>query len=296
MRRRKFGAGGVTDDDLEAANASEDPIAELNARKKWTDSEEPTSQSMALKEAAGEEILKRMRDTESAKAAAPKSRVVSKSELEKSGMSLRDFLNKEQGLTRRGGEVTPAKSSPSKNEVPSAPTARISGVSGIPGSSPVGWTGGKGEREDGTELGRNVSNTLNALSGPASGLGAMSRAAKTAGQVGGRGLASLETPVTYLGKSGARQVGGGEELMNAARQAVTNNPTARLANNPTKQLPGPTRGGASAKTVKKAEKKALSEEDWTGGATGYRKGGSISKASSRADGIAQRGKTRGAMR
>ena len=32
----------------------------------------------------------------------PKQRVVSKKELEESGLSLRDFLNKERGLTRRG--------------------------------------------------------------------------------------------------------------------------------------------------------------------------------------------------
>jgi hypothetical protein len=37
-----------------------------------------------------------------AEKAAPKPRVVSKKELEDSGMTLRDFLNKERGLTRRG--------------------------------------------------------------------------------------------------------------------------------------------------------------------------------------------------
>ena len=37
---RRFNEGGVTVDDLEAANASEDPIATMNARKGWTGSEE----------------------------------------------------------------------------------------------------------------------------------------------------------------------------------------------------------------------------------------------------------------
>jgi hypothetical protein len=47
--------------------------------------------------------------------AAPKQRVVSKKELEESGLSLRDFLNRERGLTRRGeqpsvgGKVTPGE-------------------------------------------------------------------------------------------------------------------------------------------------------------------------------------------
>jgi hypothetical protein len=47
--------------------------------------------------------------------AASKQRVVSKKELEDSGLSLRDFLNRERGLTRRGeqpsvgGKVTPGE-------------------------------------------------------------------------------------------------------------------------------------------------------------------------------------------
>jgi hypothetical protein len=47
------------------------------------------------------------------KSVAPKSRVVSKKELEDSGLSLRDYMNKQQGLTRRGSsaseEKTPAR-------------------------------------------------------------------------------------------------------------------------------------------------------------------------------------------
>jgi hypothetical protein len=51
----------------------------------------------------------------------PKPRVVSKAELDKSGLSLRDFLNKEQGLTRRGGApaapAVPAKVTDTGDEV-----------------------------------------------------------------------------------------------------------------------------------------------------------------------------------
>jgi hypothetical protein len=39
------------------------------------------------------------------KSAAPKARGVSKKELEDSGLSLRDYMNKQQGLTRRGGSA-----------------------------------------------------------------------------------------------------------------------------------------------------------------------------------------------
>ena len=50
----------------------------------------------------------------------PKQRVVSKKELEESGLSLRDFLNKERGLTRRGMSVADAKKQLNLGERPSA--------------------------------------------------------------------------------------------------------------------------------------------------------------------------------
>lgn len=40
QKKRKFAIGGVTEEDLSAANAEQDPIAALNARKGWTDTEE----------------------------------------------------------------------------------------------------------------------------------------------------------------------------------------------------------------------------------------------------------------
>jgi hypothetical protein len=48
----------------------------------------------------------------------PKANIVTKEELEKSGLSLRDYMNKQQGLTRRGESSAPTpKSSPvTKNE------------------------------------------------------------------------------------------------------------------------------------------------------------------------------------
>jgi hypothetical protein len=52
--------------------------------------------------------------------ALPKQRVVSKKELEESGLSLRDFLNRERGLTRRGMNVADAKKQLNLGERPSA--------------------------------------------------------------------------------------------------------------------------------------------------------------------------------
>jgi hypothetical protein len=55
--------------------------------------------------------------------AAPKQRIVTKEELAKSGLSLRDFLNKERGLTRRGEaapkpvNVTQSKEYPSGTSI-----------------------------------------------------------------------------------------------------------------------------------------------------------------------------------
>ena len=76
MKRKRYDEGG---DVMEAANASEE------------------SQDIARSMGAGP----KNEEAPAAKTAAPKSRVVSKKELEDSGMSLRDYLNSKRGLTRR---------------------------------------------------------------------------------------------------------------------------------------------------------------------------------------------------
>jgi hypothetical protein len=64
----------------------------------------------AQAEARGEEILKGMRDEETANVSRAKPKMVTKEELEKSGLSLRDYMNKQQGLTRRGESASPSRS------------------------------------------------------------------------------------------------------------------------------------------------------------------------------------------
>jgi hypothetical protein len=76
MKRKHYDEGG---DVMEAVNASIE------------------SQDIANSMGAGP----RNEEVPKAKAAAPKPRVVSKKELEDSGMSLRDYLNNKRGLTRR---------------------------------------------------------------------------------------------------------------------------------------------------------------------------------------------------
>ena len=88
MKKRKFQMGGDVDP-MEAANASME------------------SQDIARSMAAGP------RSEESPKAA-PKNRVVSKKELEDSGLSLRDYLNRQRGLKRRAEKDPTAGDSPDK--------------------------------------------------------------------------------------------------------------------------------------------------------------------------------------
>lgn len=81
-----------------------------------------------MDEAKGESMLKSMRDE------AVKPKVVTKEELAKSGLSLRDYLNKQQGLTRRGESST---SAPAAKSTPSTTTtSSSSSASSTPSTSP----------------------------------------------------------------------------------------------------------------------------------------------------------------
>lgn len=89
MKRKRYDEGGDVE---EAANASSE------------------SQDIANSMGAGP----KNEESPKAKAATPKSRVVSKKELEDSGMSLREYLNAKQGLTRRKEKDPTAGDSPDK--------------------------------------------------------------------------------------------------------------------------------------------------------------------------------------
>ena len=86
MKFKRYDEGG---DVMEAANASAE------------------SQDIAKSMGAGPKNME-------APKASPKPRIVSKKELEDSGMSLRDYLNKQQGLTRRKEKDPTAGDSPDK--------------------------------------------------------------------------------------------------------------------------------------------------------------------------------------
>lgn len=131
----------------------------------------------------------------------------------------------------------------------------------------------KGEKIDSTELGRNINNALNATPGIQA-VGRLKSAGQAAQKAGSRALsAAADDGITFLGKSGRRQVGGFDELGGVSGRAS-------LANNPKRQLPAPTKqiGGPSKSDLM---------------AIGMKKGGKVSPASKRADGIVVKGKTKG---
>lgn len=88
MKKKRYDEGGDVDA-LEAANASEE------------------SQDIAKSMGAGPKNEDAPKATP--KAAPAKPRTVTKEELAKSGLSLRDYMNKQQGLTRRGESKPAAK-------------------------------------------------------------------------------------------------------------------------------------------------------------------------------------------
>ena len=137
----------------------------------------------------------------------------------------------------------PAPKAESKSE--SKAPAKKASAEDIPNSAPKGWKGGEGEKVDSTELGRNVSNALNATPGIQA-VGRIAGAGKAA-KSGSRALAEAGDAVTFLGKSGRRQVGGFDELAGAAKQladgrakAIAGEARAALPT-PTKRLTGPSK-------------------------------------------------------
>lgn len=207
--------------------------------------------------------MKSVEETSADEAPAAKPRVVGKKELEASGLSLRDFMNKERGLTRRGSsaptetkEKTPAETkekapTETKEKAPAASVkmSREDSIAQIPGSSPAGWKGGEGEKVDSTELGRNLSA---AAMGQGSGL-------TTMGKIGAEAMTAKTAANRAMAANAAKEV--------AAR-------TARVA----------------ARREAAGAREALRRDATFEG--GMARGGKVRSASSRGDGIAQRGKTR----
>jgi hypothetical protein len=163
----------------------------------------------------------------------PKPRIVSKAELEKSGLSLRDFLNKERGLTRRGSSAS------------YDPTA--------------------GEAKD-------------------------KAAQAAADEMGDRPAKPKAVPMAESPKKEMYRTMSGK----MAEKTSDRNPAAGLGDLISRGAKAAGEAMSNYKFVTPAERKS-EENRKAKEARGYKAGGSVSKASSRGDGIAQRGKTRGKL-
>jgi hypothetical protein len=209
---------------------------------------EAANNSKESQEIAGEAMLKGMRDTEAAPRRAP---IVTKEQLAASGLSLRDYLNKQQGLTRRG-ESAPMASAP--KAAPKETMVEKTVVKTEPAKS------------TGPRVGRASQSTAVEPDRAPMG-GAPVNAAKQA-----KFRESLtDSPLVNMFKAIRAR---GEETA----------PKGYAKGGDIKHYPS---AAAAVKAAQKRGDKGISVK--------FSSGGSVSSASKRGDGIAQKGKTRGKM-
>ena len=231
-----------------------------------------------------------------AKAAAPKRVIVTKEQLAASPYdNLRDYLNATNPggpLKRRDGSA-PSKPAPKAESKPTpepsfeARVAAIKEAKGytspsdrIPQGSASGNKGPGGVSNiDSTELGRNVSNAMNALT-----------------PLGG-GVAKIGAELATAGR-GAKTASKVAEVAEKGREAVTNpaawtgGPKAMKTIQKVEDAANKVADKAS-KAVRASKKRTsgnIPDKDTNGGAIGYKKGGSTG---GRGDGIARKGHTKG---
>jgi hypothetical protein len=202
--------------------------------------------------------------------AKPKSGIVTKEELEKSGLSLRDYMNKQRGLTRRDG----AAPKPSVSKAPVKPkTSSTKPKTSTPAVSSSYRSEGAGKTKPADKPPAPAAATKKPKE---------PNIVKFAKGLRARGEADLE----------ARGLSTSEKAKPPAQKPE---PTAASYSNEGR--------GRPAAATKKPEPfempitrvlRAIRERgDADLKSRGMAKGGSVSSASKRADGIAQRGKTRG---
>jgi hypothetical protein len=182
---------------------------------------------------------------------APKQRIVTKEELAKSGLSLRDFLNKERGLTRRGESAPMPPAKPAAVTQTSAPA---------PVSAPVSAP--------------SAPSTTSAPSAPSA------------------PAAKGETYRTLSGEVKTKKSAADIDAENAARRARVAETIGDVGSSIGNLLSKAKQNYESTRPVSKQVQK---EREQAAARGNLAKGGKVSSASSRGDGIAQRGKTRGKM-
>ena len=296
MKMRKFERGGFATS--EDSDYNRDSLGDFIVKK-------DVDRVPVNEVAADEKVVTDDRIARTSPAAAFKSKIVTKEELAKSGMSLRDYMNKQQGLTRRQDKTdTPTVSDKEQQyqraqeaaQTPEgkAKRAAMEKAQALEGSYPI------------ENLAGGAAGLLKSGVGALLGRGAAKEAAKRVEPTfrekeleiikevprlleGPKKQLALPKPTPKLGydKAGAKAAerGGRAE----GRQAEMLKENARRSG---------LREDASAETLKAVRDK-LGGDKFTvmkrgGSVQGYASGGAV-LASRRGDGIAQRGKTRGRM-
>ena len=227
--------------------------------------------------------------------------IVTKEELDKSGLSLRDYMNKQQGLTRRESpkSVTVEKTTVTKPAAEPSFEDRVNAIkeakgytspsARIPQGSSSGNKGPGGQSNATTSTESNIYNNLDAFGG----LGKMAGALGLVGELGSRAAKAIKA--TGKGTQAVEKVA---EVASKGREAVTN-PTAWTGGPKAMKTIQKVEDAANkvadkaakvARTSKKRTEGNIPDSVTNGGAVGYRKGGVIA---SRGDGIARKGHTKG---
>jgi hypothetical protein len=284
MKMRKFEKGGFATSEDSEANA--DRLGDFIAKK--------DVDRVPVDEVADDEkVVTDDRIARAPLAAAFKPKTITKEELAKSGMSLRDYMNKQQGLTRRKDATVTSDADSKEQQYQRAQEAA---------QTPEGKA--KRAAMEKSQAVENVYPEQALLGGAGFGIKSIAKAAQNLANRGGvkevakrveptfrevEKQLALPKPTPRLGydKAGAKAAerGGRAE----GRQAEMLKENARRSG---------LREDAPEETLKAVRDK-LGGDKFTvmkrGGAVkGYASGGAVS-ASRRGDGIAQRGKTRGKM-
>lgn len=240
-------------------------------------------------------------------APAKKAPVVTKEELAKSGLSLRDYMNKQQGLTRRGDSVKAAPTGGSGRGGQGGPTAEQSASRYKSETAGAGRGSRGGPTADELEAYAKQKKAASLTKMPAS--EDIQKGLEIA--AGAPGLKAVASAAKGL----ANRAPAAAEKLREYIQPVLSGPTKRLAgpgakdavtdvapkalSGPTRALPAPAKAapaketsaarsarrdaegyspGEALKELKKGNKKAkkpANESDTTGGAVGYKKGGNV---------------------
>lgn len=300
---RRFDEGGYTEDSEALADENygdnttrEERLAMVRsprARAALTEDETSDYGPKGGRGAAG--------SSESTVAAAKKAPVVTKEELAKSGLSLRDYMNKQQGLTRRGEASSAPAMGGSRNTRTGATADEARGASPAPamGGSRNTRTGPSADELESYAKQQAVKRAMTAPSkedtqkgleimAGAPGLKTVAAAAK--------GLANrapaaaeklreyiqpaLSAPTKRLTGPAAKEAAtdGSPKLLTGPKGAEVSAKGREEVTNPMMWAAGPKNAGkfkeGPAKAPKKP-KKALDESDTSGGAVGYKKGGNV---------------------